>query len=135
MARVLFVCLHNAGRSQMSQAFFEKLAADHHEAWSAGTEPAANIDPNVVTAMKEVGIDLGHRVPRRLTNDQVRWADLVVTMGCGDACPVFPGKTYIDWDLLDPGSRSLDEVRKIRDDIEGRIKELVKELDHATIGG
>ncbi|HEX2679929.1 MAG TPA: hypothetical protein VHQ03_01385, partial [Candidatus Dormibacteraeota bacterium] len=79
--------------------------------------------------------DLDRRVPQRLTDDQVRWADLVVTMGCGDACPVFPGKTYIDWDLLDPGSRSLDEVRKIRDDIEGRIKELVKELDHATIGG
>ena len=133
MAQVLFVCLHNAGRSQMSQAFFETLAGDRDQARSAGTEPAERIDPNVVTAMQEKGIDVSRRQPQKLTDDHVSWADLVVTMGCGDACPVIPGKRYLDWDLLDPGGRDLNEVRKIRDDIEGRIKELVKELDHTAV--
>jgi arsenate reductase len=129
MTRVLFVCLHNAGRSQMSQALFERLAGDHHEARSAGTEPAEHIHPSVVTVMKEEGIDVSHRVPRLLTNDLAQWADIVITMGCGDACPVIPGKRYIDWDLRDPKDLPLDEVRAIRDDIKHRVMDLVKDLD------
>jgi arsenate reductase len=134
MAHVLFVCLHNAGRSQMSQALFEKSAGGHHEARSAGTEPAEHVHANVVSVMREEGIDLGDRVPQKLTDDLARWADVVVTMGCGDACPVIPGRRYIDWELRDPQGLSLEEVREIRDDIEGRIKELVKELDRAAVG-
>jgi arsenate reductase len=134
MARVLFVCLHNAGRSQMSQALFEKFARGHHEALSAGTEPAEHVHANVVTVMREDGIDMGHRVPQKLTDDLARWADIVVTMGCGDACPVIPGRRYIDWELRDPSGLTLAEVREIRDDIEGRVKELVKELDRTAVG-
>jgi arsenate reductase len=129
MSRVLFVCLHNAGRSQMSQALFERSAGTRHEARSAGTEPAERVHPNVVTVMLEEGIEIGGHRPQRLTDDLARWADLVITMGCGDACPVIPGKRYIDWDLRDPNSLPLDEVRKIRDEIEGRVAELLKELD------
>ena len=117
----------------MSQALFEKRAGGRHEARSAGTEPVDVIHPNVVAAMREEGIDLGHRRPQMLTDDLARWADVVVTMGCGDACPVIPGKRYVDWDLRDPAGLPLDEVRGIRDDIEGRTEELVKELDHAAI--
>jgi arsenate reductase (thioredoxin) len=133
VANVLFVCLHNAGRSQMSQALFEKLAGEKHEARSAGTEPATRIHPAVVTVMREVGIDLGGREPRRLTDEMARWADVVVTMGCGDACPVIPGKRYLDWDLRDPKDLPLEEVRSIRDDIAHRVADLVKDLDHAAI--
>jgi arsenate reductase len=129
MSRVLFVCLHNAGRSQMSQALFERSAGDRHEARSAGTEPAQRVHSNVVTAMREEGIDVSGHVPQKLTDDLGRWADVVITMGCGDSCPVIPGKRYIDWDLRDPNNLPLDEVRKIRNDIEGRVAELVKELD------
>jgi arsenate reductase len=129
MSRVLFVCLHNAGRSQMSQALFERLAGDHHEARSAGTEPAERIHSSVVTVMQEEGIDVSRRVPRLLTNDLAQWADVVITMGCGDACPVIPGKRYIDWDLRDPKDLPLDEVRAVRDDIEHRVTDLVKDLD------
>jgi arsenate reductase len=129
MARVLFVCLYNAGRSQMSQALFELATDGKHEAGSAGTEPAEHLHPAVVTAMKEVGADLSDRVPRRLTDDLARWADVVVTMGCGDACPVIPGKRYIDWELRDPKDLGVEEVRKIRDDIKGRVDELVESLD------
>jgi arsenate reductase (thioredoxin) len=131
VSNVLFVCLHNAGRSQMSQALFERAAHGQHEARSAGTEPAEHVHPNVVTVMQEEGIDLSDRTPRLLTMELARWADVVITMGCGDACPVIPGKKYIDWDLRDPSGLPLDEVRVIRDDIEGRVKKLVKDLDHA----
>jgi len=133
LAHVLFVCLHNAGRSQMSQALFEKLAGDRHEARSAGTEPAARIHPSVVTALREEDIDVSRRTPRLLTDDMARWADVVVTMGCGDACPVIPGRRYVDWDLRDPKDLPLEEVRAIRDDIKARVDELVKDLDRAAI--
>ena len=133
MAHVLFVCLHNAGRSQMSQALFEKLAGDRHEARSAGTEPAARVHPSVVTALREEDIDVSRRTPRLLTDDMARWADVVVTMGCGDACPVIPGRRYVDWDLRDPKDLPLEEVRAIRDDIKARVDELVKDLDRAAI--
>jgi arsenate reductase len=129
MSRVLFVCLHNAGRSQMSQALFERSAGGRHEARSAGTEPAERVHSNVVTVMQEEGIDVSAHVPQKLTDDLGRWADIVITMGCGDSCPVIPGKRYIDWDLRDPNNLPIDEVRKIKDDLEGRVVELVKELD------
>jgi arsenate reductase (thioredoxin) len=133
VSNVLFVCLHNAGRSQMSQALFERAADGHHEVRSAGTEPAERVHPNVVTVMQEEGFDLSDRTPRLLTTDLARWADVVITMGCGDACPVIPGKKYIDWDLRDPSGLPLNEVRAIRDDIKGRVKKLVKDLDHAGV--
>jgi arsenate reductase len=135
MANVLFVCLHNAGRSQMSQALFERAAHGHHEARSAGTEPGEHVHPNVVTVMAEEGIDVSGRVPQLLTMEMARWADLVITMGCGDACPVIPGKKYIDWDLRDPKGLPLDEVRAIRDDIKDRVNDLVKDLDRAAVRG
>lgn len=135
MARVLFVCLHNAGRSQMSQALFARMAGSRHEARSAGTEPAEHVHPNVVAVMREDGIDLGSRVPQRLTDELARWPDVVITMGCGDACPVIPGKKYIDWELRDPKDLRLDEVRAVRDDIASRVTALVKDLDHAVIRG
>jgi arsenate reductase len=133
VSKVLFVCLHNAGRSQMSQALFERASGGRHEARSAGTEPASRIHPNVVTVMREEGIDVSHRVPQLLTDDMARWADVVITMGCGDACPVIPGKRYIDWDLRDPKDLPVEEVRAIRNDIEMRVDELVNDLDHAAI--
>ena len=132
MSRVLFVCLHNAGRSQMSQALFARIAGSHHEARSAGTEPADRIHPNVLTVMREDGIDITTRVPQRLTDELARWADVVITMGCGDACPVIPGKRYIDWDLRDPKDLPLEDVRAIRDDIGRRVKALVESLDHGS---
>jgi len=135
MSRVLFVCLHNTGRSQMSQALFEREAHSRHEARSAGTEPADSVHPVVVAAMQEEGIDLSGRTPRLLDDELARWADVVITMGCGDACPVIPGKRYIDWDLQDPKDLPLDDVRAIRDDIESRIVGLVKDLDRAVIRG
>jgi arsenate reductase len=129
MPHVLFVCLHNAGRSQMSQALFEMAADGEHVARSAGTEPAAHVHPVVVTAMREVGVELGDRVPRVLTNELAQWADVVVTMGCGDACPVIPGKRYIDWELQDPKDLPIEEVREIRDDIKQRVEHLAESLD------
>ena len=129
MARVLFVCLHNAGRSQMSQALFERQANGRHVARSAGTEPAPRVHPNVVAVMHEAGMDLDGRKPILLTDDLARWADVVVTMGCGDACPVIPGKRYVDWDLRDPKDLPLDDVRAIRDDIARRVDGLVQSLD------
>jgi arsenate reductase len=133
VSNVLFVCLHNAGRSQMSQALFERAAGGHHEARSAGTEPAERVHPNVVTVMREEGFDLSDRKPRLLTTELARWADVVITMGCGDACPVIPHRKYIDWELRDPSGLPLDEVRAIRDDIKDRVKKLVKDLDHAGV--
>jgi arsenate reductase len=121
MATVLFVCLHNAGRSQMSQALFERAAAGRHQARSAGTTPAEHVHPEVIAVMQELGIDLSDRQPQLLTTELAEQADVVVTMGCGDACPYIPGKRYIDWDLPDPKGRPLDEVRAVRDEIDRRV--------------
>jgi arsenate reductase (thioredoxin) len=129
MARALFVCLHNAGRSQMSEALFTGAAAGRHEARSAGTTPGDSVHPEVVEAMGELGIDLATRQPRKLVQEDAEWADVVVTMGCGDECPYIPGKRYLDWDLPDPKGRPLDEVRRTRDEIERRVRELIDELD------
>jgi arsenate reductase (thioredoxin) len=128
MTNVLFVCLHNAGRSQMSQALFERDAPDAHHARSAGTEPGERVHPVVVDAMRELGIDLAQRQPQRLTDELAQWADVVVTMGCGDACPYIPGRRYIDWELTDPANQPLETVRAIRDDIADRVRRLVDEL-------
>jgi arsenate reductase (thioredoxin) len=128
MANVLFVCLHNAGRSQISQALFEGAAAGRHQAASAGTSPADHVHPEVVEVMRELGLDLSHRIPQRLTTDLASWADLIVTMGCGDECPYIPGRRYIDWDLPDPTGRPLQEVRATRDEIRRRVEELSSEL-------
>lgn len=128
MTRVLFVCLHNAGRSQMSQALFERAAGGRHQASSAGTTPADRLHPEVVAVMAEIGIDISSRVPALLTPELAAWADLVVTMGCGDACPYIPGKRYIDWDLPDPKGQPLERVREIRDQIVAHIEALVAEL-------
>jgi arsenate reductase len=126
--KVLFVCLHNAGRSQMSRALFEREAGAAHEARSAGTTPGDQVHPEVVEAMREIRIDVSDRIPQRLTDELSQWADVVVTMGCGDECPYVPGKRYIDWDLPDPSGRPVEEVRAIRDDISVRVRELVREL-------
>jgi arsenate reductase (thioredoxin) len=131
MANVLFVCLHNAGRSQMSAALFERAAEGRHEAASAGTTPADHVHPEVVEVMRELGVDLSGRVPRKLTRGLAERADVVVTMGCGDECPYIPGKRYIDWDLADPKGRPLSEVRATRDLIAARVTGLVEELDRA----
>src|SRR4051794_27800960 len=132
MAQVLFVCLHNAGRSQMSQALFEQAAGGRHAASSAGTTPADRVHPEVVDAMRELGIDLADRVPQPLTQELAEQADVVVTMGCGDECPYIPGKRYLDWELPDPKGRPLDEVRATRDEIHERVRQLIAELDRAT---
>ena len=129
MAHVLFVCLHNAGRSQMSQALFERAAGGRHTAASAGTQPAERVHPAVVEAMGELGIDLADRKPRALDRALAEQADVVVTMGCGDECPYIPGKRYVDWELQDPSSLPLEEVRAIRDEIAARVQALVQELD------
>jgi arsenate reductase len=128
---VLFVCLHNAGRSQMSEALFARAAGGRHEARSAGTRPAERVHPEVVEAMRERGADLADRRPRALTRELAEWADVVVTMGCGDECPYIPGKRYLDWDLPDPQGRPLDEVRATRDEIEARVSDLLAELNGA----
>ncbi len=125
---VLFVCVHNAGRSQMAAAFLRRRAGGAVEVRSAGTTPADEIQPAVRAAMAEVGIDLGDAVPAALEVEAVEAADVVITMGCGDACPVFPGKRYLDWELADPAGRSIEEVREIRDDIDRRVADLVAEL-------
>lgn len=121
LPRAYFVCIGNAGRSQMAQALYERLGG---EARSAGSRPAQEVHPEVVEVMRELGIDLSDRRPRRIEQDDVAWADVVVTMGCGDACPVLPGKRYVDWNLPDPASRSVEEVRALRDDIQGRVETL-----------
>jgi arsenate reductase (thioredoxin) len=129
VARALFVCLHNAGRSQMSAALFERAAQGRHQADSAGTTPAERVHPEVVDVMREVDIDLTDRVPQKLTSAAAQRADVVVTMGCGDECPYIPGKRYIDWDLQDPKGLPIDQVRAIRDDIAYRVDRLVRDLD------
>jgi arsenate reductase len=129
---VLFVCIQNAGRSQMSRAFFERVAAGSElSARSAGTRPAAKVETTVVDVMAELGYDLSGREPQPLTRDLAEWADLVVTMGCGDACPVVPGTRYIDWNLTDPDGLSPHQVREVRDEIRRRIESLVAELKTA----
>jgi arsenate reductase (thioredoxin) len=134
MANVLFVCLHNAGRSQMSQALFAITANGRHQAKSAGTQPGDRVHPQVVEAMRELGVDVSDRKPRALDMELAQWADVVVTMGCGDQCPYIPGKTYLDWDLHDPKDLPIEQVRGIRDDIEKRVKELVTTLDAGSAG-
>jgi arsenate reductase (thioredoxin) len=129
MAKVLFVCLHNAGRSQMSQALFAAAADGRHEARSAGTSPGDRVHPEVVEVMRELGMDLSDRTPRELDMALAEWADVVVTMGCGDACPYIPGKRYVDWDLTDPAGLPAAEVRAIRDDIAKRVQALIADLD------
>jgi arsenate reductase len=129
MANVLFVCLQNAGRSQISQALFERAAADSgHAARSAGTTPAEHVHPEVVTVMAELGINVPDRTPKLLTEDDARWADVVVTMGCGDRCPYVPGRRYLDWELTDPHGQDLDAVRAIRDEIDSRVRALLEDL-------
>lgn len=125
---VLFVCVHNAGRSQMAAGLLDRHAAGRVRVRSAGSEPASQIHPAVVQVMDEVGVDLSKEFPKPLTDDAVRGADVVVTMGCGDACPFYPGKRYLDWDLPDPGGRPVEEVRKIRDEIDARVCGLLEEL-------
>ena len=132
MAHVLFVCLHNAGRSQMSQALFERAAQGRHTAASAGTTPAERVHPEVVEVMSELGIDLADRTPRALDRGLAERADVVVTMGCGDECPYVPGKRYLDWDLSDPKGQSLEAVRATRDEIDRRVRALVEELDRGA---
>lgn len=129
MAHVLFVCLHNAGRSQISRALFQRAADGRHEGRSAGTTPADRVHPEVLTVMDELGIDLRAQEPKLLTREMAEWADVVVTMGCGDKCPFVPGVRYIDWDLPDPSGRPVDEIRATRDDISRRIDQLLAELD------
>ncbi|MFF2746981.1 arsenate reductase ArsC [Kitasatospora sp. NPDC058048] len=125
---VLFVCVHNAGRSQMAAAFLTRLGGDRVEVRSAGSAPADGVNPAVVRAMAEVGIDLSAETPKVLTVEAVRASDVVITMGCGDACPYFPGKRYLDWQLADPAGRGVDAVRPIRDAIEQRVRALMAEL-------
>lgn len=125
---VLFVCVHNAGRSQMAAAYLTHLAGDRVEVRSAGSEPADQVNPAVVQAMAEEGIDISAEIPKVLTVDAVQASDVVITMGCGDTCPVFPGKRYLDWQLDDPAGQGVDAVRPIRDEIRGRIETLTAEL-------
>jgi arsenate reductase (thioredoxin) len=126
---VLFLCVHNAGRSQMALGFFTRLAGDRAVAWSGGSEPGNQINPSAVAAMAERGIDISAEFPKPWTDEIARAADVVVTMGCGDACPIFPGKRFEDWDLDDPAGQDLDAVRPIRDEIECRVRHLLDELD------
>ena len=126
---VLFVCVHNAGRSQMAAAFLTRLAGDKVEVRSAGSAPADAVNPAVAEAMKEVGIDISAETPKMLTVEAVQASDVVITMGCGDACPVFPAKRYLDWQLDDPAGQGVGAIRPIRDEIEQRIRGLLADLD------
>jgi arsenate reductase (thioredoxin) len=132
MANALFVCLHNAGRSQISRALFEREADGRHSAKAAGTRPAERLHPTVLEAMEEIGIDLSDRRPKKLTREMAEWADVVVTMGCGDECPYIPGKRYLDWDLEDPKDQPIEAVRELREEIAARVAKLIEELDTAT---
>lgn len=125
---VLFVCIHNAGRSQMAAGYLRELSCGAVQVRSGGSEPGDSINPVAVRAMAEEGIDISQAVPQLMTTEQVQESDVVITMGCGDVCPVFPGKRYEDWDLADPRGKDLDEVRPIRDDIKRRVQALVAEL-------
>lgn len=125
---VLFVCVHNAGRSQMAAGYLRELAAGRVEVLSAGSEPKDQINPVAIEAMAEEGIDIAGNTPKILTVDAVKESDVVITMGCGDACPIFPGKRYEDWELEDPAGKDLETVRRVRDDIRGRVESLLAEL-------
>ena len=129
MATALFVCRQNAGRSQMAAALFERAAGPGHRALSAGTTPAPRVHPEVVEVMRERGVDVSDRVPRKLTRELAEQADVVVAMGCGDECPYIPGTRYVDWDLDDPSGRPVEEVRATRDEIARRVEALLAELD------
>ena len=126
---VLFLCVHNAGRSQMAAGWLRHLAGDAVEVFSGGSEPASEVNPTAVEAMAEVGIDIRTEYPKPWTDEIVKAADVVVTMGCGDVCPVFPGKRYEDWELTDPAGHPIEVVRGVRDDIEGRVRDLLASLD------
>ncbi|MCX5394988.1 arsenate reductase ArsC [Streptomyces sp. NBC_00094] len=129
LASVLFVCVHNAGRSQMAAGFLDHLAGDRVEVRSAGSVPGDRVNPAAVEAMREVGVDISHRKPKVLTTEAVQASDYVITMGCGDACPVFPGKKYLDWALEDPAGQGVEAVRPIRDEIKDLIEGLIAEID------
>jgi len=125
---VLFVCVHNAGRSQMAAGYMRELSGGRVEVRSGGSEPGNQINPTAIAAMAEEGIDISQAVPQLMTTEAVKASDVVITMGCGDVCPIFPGKRYEDWELVDPAGKGIDEVRPIRDDIKARIEVLLKEL-------
>ena len=125
---VLFLCTHNAGRSQMALGFFREMAGDAAIGWSGGSEPGSQVNPAAVAAMEEVGIDISEEYPKPWTDEIVRAADVVITMGCGDACPVFPGKRYLDWEITDPAGLTVDDVRPIREEVKGRVEALLAEL-------
>lgn len=131
---VLFLCVHNAGRSQMAMGFFQHLAGDRAVAWSGGSEPGYEVNPSAVAAMRERGIDIAAEFPKPWTEEIVHAADVVITMGCGDACPVFPGKRYLDWELDDPAGKSVEDVRPVRDEIERRVRDLLDELSVPALG-
>ncbi|MFE1800802.1 arsenate reductase ArsC [Streptomyces sp. NPDC059517] len=129
LASVLFVCVHNAGRSQMAAGFLNHLAGDRVEVRSAGSIPGNQVNPAAVEAMNEVGVDISDQKPKILTTEAVQASDYVITMGCGDACPIFPGKRYLDWDLEDPAGKGVESVRPIRDEIRARVEALIAEID------
>ena len=128
-ATVLFVCVHNAGRSQMAAGYLQHLAGDRVQVLSAGTQPKDQVNPSAIAAMAEEGIDIANSTPKVLTTQSVQASDYVITMGCGDACPFFPGKTYLDWPLNDPAGKGVDEVRPIRDQIRANVEALIEEID------
>ena len=128
LPEVLFLCVHNAGRSQMAAALLAHYGADRVVVHSAGSDPGETLNPAVVAAMAEVGLDITAARPKGLTDDMARRADVIVTMGCGDACPVYPGTRYVDWELPDPAGKSVEEVRPVRDDIDARVRALLAEL-------
>jgi protein-tyrosine-phosphatase len=128
-ATVLFVCVHNAGRSQMAAGYLQHLAGDRVQVLSAGTEPKDQVNPSAIAAMAEEGIDIANSIPKVLTTESVKESDYVITMGCGDACPFFPGKSYLDWPLNDPAGKGVEEVRPIRDEIRQKVEALIQEID------
>jgi protein-tyrosine-phosphatase len=128
-ATVLFVCVHNAGRSQMAAGYLQSLAGDRLQVLSAGTQPKDQVNPSAIEAMAEEGIDIANNVPKVLSDETVKDSDYVITMGCGDACPFFPGKTYLDWPLNDPAGKGVEEVRPIRDEIRAKVEALIAEID------
>lgn len=131
---VLFLCVHNAGRSQMAAGWLQHLAGDRMTVYSGGSSPAEHVNPVAVEAMREVGIDIADSYPKPWTEDSLRAADVVVTMGCGDACPVLPGRRYLDWELDDPAGKPIEQVRPIRDQIERRVRRLISEIDRGAAG-
>jgi len=131
---ILFLCVHNAGRSQMAAGFAREFGGEHVVVHSAGSAPGEVLNPAVVEVMREKGIDISNEAPQKLTNEMGLQANVIVTMGCGDACPVYPGKRYVDWELVDPAGKGVDEVRGIRDDIEQRVRDLLADLLRSTSG-